>query len=228
LRLRGGMRAHRSSVLLLDEYSRLRGSAASGPWALRLRGGLTLLTHNMLASPVQGLEESQRYPLKIEAARVEVRCAQLGFNASRTAAEVAGVDGAAVTEELEQGARGSPGAHGGRDFFLAMIPRLDWDVLLAAVASLETASALRLTRPLPATASLALRSRDAVTCDGEIQLMMCRWWGCLYPSIMCLHLTLHEMERHRRRDGVLLVADRHFSSSSSLGCAGSVSRATRT
>lgn len=35
----------------------------SRPLNLRLRGGLTLLTHNMLASPLPGLEDSQRYPL---------------------------------------------------------------------------------------------------------------------------------------------------------------------
>ena len=205
LRLRGGMRAHRSSVLLLDECSKLRGLAVPGPWALRLRGGLTLLTHNMLASPVQGLEETQRYPLKIEAAKVEVRCAQIGFNASKTAAEAAATDGAAVTEEPEQCARGSPGAHGSRDFFLAMIPRLDWDVLLAAVASLETSSALHLTRPLPATAGLALRSGNADTCGGGIQLMMCRWWWCVCLPIMYLYLTLHEIERHSRRNRLLLT-----------------------
>ncbi|EKX53286.1 hypothetical protein GUITHDRAFT_161000 [Guillardia theta CCMP2712] len=40
---------------------------------LRLRGGMKLFTHNLLASPVPGLTKQQRYPLALEVERAEIR-----------------------------------------------------------------------------------------------------------------------------------------------------------
>lgn len=161
LRLRGGSRAHRSSVVLLGKRDKQRLPDFSRPRALRLRGGLTLLTHNMLASPVQGLEEDQRYPLKIEATKIEVRSAESGFNASGGNAA-----------EVEAG-RALQSKHGERDFFLSLIPRLDWGVLLAALSSLDAARSSLLTRALPADAAIALRYTRPL-CLGDSRKPA--WW----------------------------------------------------
>eukprot|EP00960_Hanusia_phi_P030236 748457-Hanusia_phi.AAC.1 len=45
--------------------------------SLRLRGGMKLFTHNLLASPVPGLSKQQRYPLALEVEQVEIRLSKV-------------------------------------------------------------------------------------------------------------------------------------------------------
>ena len=127
----------------------------------------------MLASPVQGLQEAERYPLKIEATKIEIRPAAPEANASCSAAQ----DATAAEEPVKQD---------GHDLILAMIPRLDWEVLLGAVAALGGESSLHLSCPLPDEAGLALRfalALPSTLCDllaryGAYFLCSRQWaWG---------------------------------------------------
>ncbi len=147
-----------------------------GRGVLRLKGGLTLLTHNLLASPLPGLNESQRYPLAIEATEIEVKPLKpleplrpLGSHSRSESdggeddeGEGGGAGGesreGAVGEAASAGGGGG-GVGGGDDAsrLLSILPRLDWHVFLSAVRALGGEPALSLSHPLPASLQDALR-----------------------------------------------------------------------